>query len=259
MFVIPMAGESRRFAEAGYDVPKYQLRAHGDSVFAHAVRSFINYFSLESFLFIFRDVQGTGNFLRSECDRLKIRNARYIALDLMTKGQGETVALGLDRAGVPDNEPITIFNIDTVRLDFIHPEIDCNGYLEVFVGEGDAYSFVRPDAERTGLVAETSEKRPISNLCSNGLYHFRRAGDFRWAYAHPMPPKGDAERRERYVAPLYNSLISRGDRIGFRLVDRSQLISFGTPEEFATAQSSDEIACLLANSSARSSRGVHAV
>ena len=53
-----MAGLSRRFTEAGFDRPKYMLRAHGRSVFAHAVGSFAAHFGTLPFLFILRDVQG---------------------------------------------------------------------------------------------------------------------------------------------------------------------------------------------------------
>ena len=247
MFVIPMAGESRRFADAGFKIPKYQLQAHGESVFSHAVRSFAHYFPTEPFLFVYRDVEGSGSFVRAECERLKIKHASFVTLDRMTKGQAETVALGLENAAVPDDEPIVIFNIDTFRLNYRYPDLagakaSYDGYLEVVVGAGDNFSFVRPHADDSGLVCETSEKRPISNLCSTGLYHFRRSGDFRWAYANPCQPKGDAERKERYVAPLYNSLISRGNRIGFVIIEPASVISCGTPEEYEQVRTSPEIA-----------------
>ena len=44
VIVIPMAGESRRFSEAGYISPKYELPLAGKSVFRHAVGSFEHYF-----------------------------------------------------------------------------------------------------------------------------------------------------------------------------------------------------------------------
>lgn len=49
MIVIPMAGLSRRFAEAGYAQPKYMLPLPGGSVFAHAVGSFREYFDKNHF------------------------------------------------------------------------------------------------------------------------------------------------------------------------------------------------------------------
>src|SRR5262245_23336086 len=79
MFVITMAGESRRFTEAGYAVPKYRLPLHGDCVFAHAVRSFARYFAGEDFLFAFRAAKDVESFVRAECRKLKIVHPHFVA------------------------------------------------------------------------------------------------------------------------------------------------------------------------------------
>jgi molybdopterin-guanine dinucleotide biosynthesis protein A len=51
MFVIAMAGESRRFREAGYG-DKYRLPLNGVPLFDHAVGSFSHYFASAEFLFV---------------------------------------------------------------------------------------------------------------------------------------------------------------------------------------------------------------
>src|ERR1700712_1024260 len=63
MIVIPMAGNSRRFTEAGYDRPKFMLMLSGESLFAHSVRSFERYFAEEEFLFIAREDFSAGPFI----------------------------------------------------------------------------------------------------------------------------------------------------------------------------------------------------
>jgi hypothetical protein len=90
-------------------------------------------------------------------------------------------------------------------------------------------------------VVRVAEQLPISDLCSTGLYYFRRAGDFRWAYRNPPPAQSPAESCERYVAPLYNALIGRGDRIGFELIRADQVIFCGTPEQYEQVLGSEEI------------------
>jgi hypothetical protein len=102
----------------------------------------------------------------------------------------------------------------------------------VFRGEGAGWSFVAPHPDRPGDAAYVVEKSQVSDLCSTGLYYFRRAGDFRWAYQHPEPPRSAAERKERYVAPLYNALLARGDRVAFELIAPSEVIFCGTPEQY---------------------------
>ena len=54
MIVIPMAGASRRFAEADYKRPKYELLLDGRTVFDHAVGGFQALFAREPFLFVVR-------------------------------------------------------------------------------------------------------------------------------------------------------------------------------------------------------------
>jgi hypothetical protein len=236
MIVIPMAGLSRRFTDAGYDVPKYMLRAHGASLFAHAVHSFAAYFETHPFLFILRDVAGTHHFVAQECRRLGLRDARIVALAEPTRGQAETVMAGLDQAGL-HAEPVTIFNIDTFRPGFrfptgFNPEA-VDGYLEVFRGSGANWSYVRPASAEGYRVAETTEKVPISDLCCTGLYHFRTADLFRDAYG-PFAA-GDAAAqglRELYVAPMYNLLIRRGCDIRYHLIGAEEVIFCGVPAEY---------------------------
>ena len=48
MIVIPMAGLSSRFFKASYDIPKYMLTAHDESLFDHSVKSFSQYFRFNS-------------------------------------------------------------------------------------------------------------------------------------------------------------------------------------------------------------------
>ena len=231
MIVIPMAGQSRRFAEAGYALPKYMLPLHGRSVFAHAVGSFAGRIGSEPFLFIARDVAGTGEFIAAECRTLGIADARVALLDAPTAGQAVTVALGLRRADVADAAPLTIFNIDTFRPGFRYPALPrSDGYLEVFRGGGASWSYVRPAPGAEPLALETAEKRPISDLCCTGLYHFARAADFHAAL--------DAERQapsapELYVAPLYNHLIRRGARIHWHLIAAEEVVFCGVPGEYA--------------------------
>ncbi len=245
LIVIPMVGLSSRFTKAGYKVPKYMLPLGGRSVFNHAVSSFSAYFAEVPFLFIVRDVNGTADFVRQECELLGIRQARVVVLSEMTRGQAETVMEGLSRSGCPLDAPITIFNIDTFRPGFRYPENfevgAVDGYLEVFEGSGANWSFVRPDRDRPFGVLETAEKREISNLCCTGLYHFRTADLFAKAYAVQTGLSADRlQGGELYVAPLYNELIREGCDIRYSLIAREHVIFCGIPAEYE-ALSSNEI------------------
>ncbi|RWX56585.1 glycosyltransferase family 2 protein [Photobacterium chitinilyticum] len=233
MIVIPMAGLSSRFFKAGYKKPKYMLEAHGETLFSHAINSFKQYFKTEKFLFIIRDVYETATFVEQQIKSLGIKDYHISILDSDTRGQAETVALGLN--GVDYQGPITIFNIDTFRPNFQFPDLEKmgGGYLEVFQGEGDNWSFAKPIHDGDTRVSLTAEKKPISNLCCTGLYYFSDLKTFVDSYNEYLSmPKEKWEKGELYVAPLYNFLIKKGIDIHYHLIDRDEVVFCGVPDEY---------------------------
>lgn len=239
MIVIPMAGLSSRFFKAGYDKPKYMLTAHGKTLFEHAISSFSDYFNKEPFLFIIRDVYGTHNFVKLQAQSMGIKNFHIVNLEQETRGQAETVTLGIEgwkrQVETEEDCHITIFNIDTFRPNFVYPELDKlgDGYLEVFRGTGDNWSFAKPVAENSTQVCQTAEKNPISDLCCTGLYYFKSLSQYLDAYyAYLDKPVDSWEKGELYVAPLYNYLIDKGLDIHYNLICRDEVIFCGIPQEY---------------------------
>lgn len=233
MIVIPMAGLSSRFLKAGFEKPKYMLEAHGKTLFEHSVESFKEYFKHKRFLFIVRDIFDTPNFVKDSAESLGIINYEIIVINKETRGQAETVFLGLNKTSYEG--PITIFNIDTFRPGFKFPDEKepVNGYLEVFTGEGKNWSFVKPDAKDSTRVEQTTEKNPISELCCTGLYHFYSTTDYLDAYNDYLEkPESKWEMGELYVAPLYNYLIQQGKYISYNIINREDVIFCGIPEEY---------------------------
>jgi hypothetical protein len=236
MIIFPMAGLSKRFFLVGYKFPKYMLSLEKKSVFCHAVESFSNYFNKIPFLFIARDINNTREFVVQECKKMGLVDYSVISLDNVTRGQAETVALGISKAKVSLNIPLTIFNIDTFRPNFTFPEEfdlgQIDGYIEVFQGSGSNWSYVRSDKDSKQVI-ETAEKREISDLCCTGLYHFSQSSLFYRAfeeYSQLLPEFWDAN--ELYVAPLYNNIIKKGGSVKYHLINRDDVIFCGTPSEY---------------------------
>lgn len=235
MIVIPMAGMSSRFFKAGYTKPKYMLEAHGKTLFEHSVGSFKEYFKQESFLFIVRDVFNTPEFVKKTAESIGVVDFKVIVLNQDTRGQAETVALALNK--ISYQGPITIFNIDTFRPNFKYPHLEKlgSGYLEVFQGGGDNWSFVKPFNEQSHKVMQTTEKNPISDLCCTGLYHFFSVGDFLESYENYIAkPESEWEKSELYVAPLYNYLINSNKDIYYHLIDANEVVFCGVPDEYTS-------------------------
>lgn len=229
MFVIPMVGLSSRFFNEGYSVPKYQLPLHDTTVFSAVISSFSHYFESDEFLFLCRSDHGADVFVNDELRRIGVKNYRIVMFDENTRGQAETVKLGT--VGVSSEEELYIFNIDTIRPNFMKAEFpeDVDGYLEVFVADGDHWSFVSPG--RGNEVIRTTEKQRISNLCSDGLYYFKRKADFDEAFIE-MVDEGGTRNGEYYVAPMYNYLIRKEKKIRYSLVAAEEVILCGTPVEY---------------------------
>jgi dTDP-glucose pyrophosphorylase len=229
MIVIPMLGMSSRFLNSGYNLPKYQLMLGGVSLFLRSVISFKKYFDTESFVFIVRSDHNAKEFVAKQLQSVDITDYRIIEVQQQTQGQADTV-YSYTKDYDSDNS-ILIFNIDTIRHDFSFPiwrkEVD--GFLEVFVGEGDNWSFVK--AECGNYVSATTEKKRISNLCSNGLYYFSKLGDFRFAFELNRHDKL-LFHKEYYIAPLYNVLIEKGAKIKYVLLNDGITEHCGIPEDY---------------------------
>ena len=231
--IIPMAGLSSRFTKAGYVLPKYMLYVKNRSLFNLAVTSFEKYFDTCRFVFVARNVFDTKTFIEKECELMGIKDFTVVILPQPTKGQAETVLEGIIRADVPNEEPVLIFNIDTFRPGFTFPEdmSGWDGYLEVFVGSGKNWSYAKTESDDSTLVVETAEKVEISRYCSTGLYYFSSASSFKTAYAQNLEHPCDG-KAELYVAPLYNHLIREGKKIHIHVIDRSDVIFSGVPDEY---------------------------
>lgn len=231
-----MAGRSSRFTRAGYTRPKYELPVGSDTLFALCIRSFERYFQSERFVFVCRDGVDAPPFVTTECRKLGVADYITVVVPDVTRGQAETVLLGLRGAEFSGSEPLLIFNIDTIRPGYEFPaEADlADGYLEVFRGDGENWSFVKPAAGFSRRVAQTSEKKRLSDLCCTGLYHFSQAREFEQLCTEALRNAEDYQRAwgEIYVAPLYNAMIRSGRRVVYHETPCSAVHFSGTPQEY---------------------------
>jgi len=234
MIVFPMVGMSSRFFKEGYSKPKYMLEAHSRTVFHWVVNSFLNS-SIElneKILFIIKkDYYDTDVFIDEYFSSIGFKNYESVVLEEMTSGQAETVFLGLKKSSVKFDEPLTIFNIDTIRVKpFIRPTEGSMNYLEVFVGDGDHWSFAETD--ENGSVTRVTEKVRISNYCSDGLYNFDKVSTFMQLYQDTEFDESYITNNEKYVAPLYNKLILSDSVVEIDLIENEDLIFCGVPKEY---------------------------
>lgn len=228
MIVIPMAGLSSRFFNAGFSLPKYMLPLDGETVFEWSVKSFEKYFHQDHFLFITTEHFNTPKFVKEKIQHMGVRDYEVVVLKNNTLGQADTVLKGIQHLNT--DEELFIFNIDSRLESFekLEPSDQIEGYLEVFHGEGDHWSFVLP--RDCNQVLQTAEKQRISSLCSNGLYYFKSSQRFK-QYVQQEIEKG--QKNELYIAPLYNHYIQDGYNIVYKEVTIQDINFCGTPSEYA--------------------------
>ena len=169
-------------------------------------------------------------FIMDKCRALGIREPGVILLDYLTDGQATTAMLA---AKYWDREhALLIYNIDTYveAGEMNSGELKGDGFIPCFRAEGDHWSFVRLDDE--GRVAEIKEKKRISDHCTLGAYYFKTCGLYEDLYNEYYR---DSERElvngEKYVAPLYDHLLSKGGEIYISDISPDKVHVLGTPEE----------------------------
>jgi len=234
VIVFPMAGLSSRFTRAGYDRPKWMLPLADRPLLDWSLLGFREMFGREPFLIVHLDMPGVADFVRERVAALGIRRAELVPLSAPTRGQADTVALGLDAARPDAAEPLTIFNIDTIRPGYRPPAVlgSCDGWLECFDGEGDHWSFVRPVEGSADRAAQVTEKVRVSSLCCTGLYHFGSVQTFRDALtAEEAKPSA----KELFVAPMYQHMIEAGQDVRYGVIGPDEIFFSGTPDEYQAA------------------------
>jgi len=229
-FLITMAGEGRRFHEAGYELPKMLIEAKGKTLLEWSIDSLP--LNLCSRLIFVAQQKHEDEFQLSK--RIisiygnKVKSVHFKFIDKLTRGQSETACLA--KRLIDLSQPLLIFNIDTqffsssLEKNLLRKDID--GVLGAFYSEEPRFSFAALNDEN--FVTKTAEKEVISSNALTGLYHFTYPEDF-FEAAESAFSKNETTKGEFYIAPLYNHLITKGRKLIVDMADEVNIL--GTPEE----------------------------
>lgn len=230
--VITMGGLGSRFRKMGYDIPKYMIEAKGKSLFEWSMISLEGYRKeVNQYIFIAMrdDKSDVEAFINSKCQELDIKNYHVIVLDYLTDGQA-TTAMKAAQYWNRENS-LLIYNIDTYveAGEMNSKDLKGDGYIPCFQAEGDRWSFVRLD--ESGKVVEIKEKQRISSYCTLGAYYFKTCALYESLYNEYYSNSKNLVNGEKYVAPLYDYLLSKGGDIYISDIDSNKVHVLGTPEE----------------------------
>lgn len=230
--VIPMAGRGHRFREAGYTLPKPLIEIHGKPMIQIVIN---NLRPQQDHQFIFLCLK--EHVEQYQIDRrLKVwaPNAKIVLVDRVTEGAACTVLLAKNY--INNDQPLMLSNsdqwVDYSINDYLKKFDDSalNGFIMTMTARDPKWSYVQLNDRReaVGVV----EKRVVSNEATVGIYNYRRGKDF-VAAAEEMIQKNLRVNNEFYVAPAFNQMLAKGQRIGYCNIGSvlKGMYGLGTPED----------------------------
>lgn len=230
--VITMGGMGARFRQAGWNLPKFMIEAKGKTLFEWSLISLEGYKDdINQYIFIAMkdNANDVEEFINHKCSEMGLKNYHVIMLDYLTDGQATTAMMA--QQYWDQEHALLIYNIDTYveAGEMNSEELRGDGFIPCFQAEGDHWSFVRLDGD--GKVVEIKEKKRISNYCTLGAYYFRTCGLYKTLYDEYYGKTFDLANGEKYVAPLYDYLLSKNGEIYISNISPKRVHVLGTPEE----------------------------
>lgn len=230
--VITMGGLGSRFRKMGYAVPKYMIEAKGKTLFEWSIISLSGYReNVYQYIFIAMkdELYDAESFIIRKCGELGIETYHVIILDELTDGQATTAMMAQKYWNL--QHALLIYNIDTYveAGEMNSAALKGDGFIPCFQAEGNHWSFVRLDD--SGRVVEIKEKQRISNYCTLGAYYFKTCQLYKDLYDDYYRCTRELVNGEKYVAPLYDFLLSKGGEVYISDIDPGKVHVLGTPEE----------------------------
>lgn len=234
--IMPMGGGGTRFGNKGFNLPKPLIELQGKPFFFWAAQSILKYVAVEDVIFV---------VLQEHIDRFSIDkkilsyypNAKIQVIPHVLNGAVLTCCEGVK--AIHDDKAILFNDCDHAFIchsfyDYCKTgqfdEID--GGLLTFNSDSPNYSYVKFDDH--GNVVGTVEKIVASNEAICGAYYFKNRHVFSDAVETYLEK---CAYKEFFVSGVYNEMADREKKIVTFAVDEH--ISFGTPDEYDAAQSSN--------------------
>jgi len=223
--VIPMAGEGKRFQEAGYSFPKPLIEVKGKMMIEWAIKS-VPEFDDTKFIFLVRP----GFPWESVFSKL-VKNFKVIEVKEVTEGALCTCLLA--REDIDAYEELMIVNSDQYVKWYSYAFFEqikrgqYDGGILLFNSVHPKWSYAEIN-EEDDIVTRVAEKDPISRHATCGIYYFTRGSDF-VAGADSLIKKNIRFNNEFYVCPVYNEMIAiRRKIMPFHV---NAMYGLGTPED----------------------------
>jgi NDP-sugar pyrophosphorylase family protein len=230
-----MAGEGRRFAEKGFDLPKPLIMVGNKSIIEHALDSL----DIDgNYIFITRSYEKELDFHLESILKKFDKHCKIIKIDYLTDGPAKTAFLA--KTYLQNDENLIITNCDQYTewqskefLEFVKMAnldgcVTTYPYRGIKIGEKSPYSFIKVDENDRAICLD--EKTAISNIALNGIHYWKRGQDFLNS-GNDMFQANDRVNNEFYISKSFNYMIKRGLHVGYFPMKFGTFYSLGTPDD----------------------------
>jgi HAD superfamily hydrolase (TIGR01509 family) len=216
--LIPMAGEGKRFVEAGYTTPKPFITLKNTTLLQCSVDCL--------------KVKGNLHFLAKEehvyIVNLLYPNSKVIPVKEKTEGAACTTLLASDY--IDNDNPLLIANcdqyVDYNALRFFYSMQNVDAGILTFYAKDAKWSYA--EADDNGIVSKVAEKEVISDHATCGVYYWKHGRDY-VKYAKQMITKNIRTNNEFYVCPVFNEAIADGKKV--KIFPTMNMYGLGTPQD----------------------------
>ena len=237
-YLIPAAGRGSRFADAGFEKPKPLIELHGIPLIVWVLANFDYQVNDSINIVVQRDSFDTLS-LEKFISALPIK-PNFIYLEEITDGAARTV---LHATNFLDPKlPMIVANSDqyvSVSLQNyvkLASNQEFDGCILTMKASSNKWSYI--SVNKDDQVSQVIEKLEISNEATVGVYSWRNVENFMTSF-ESMVSADDRVNGEFYLAPTYNYLINKGQKISYLNIGEIDLNvhGLGTPEDFAKFES----------------------
>lgn len=227
--IIPLAGSSKLFFNAGYIYPKPLIEIKGKPMIQWVVENTASIAAPYEFIFIIPE-EDAAKFHLDNTLKLLSPNCDVIQLKRPTRGGLCSVLMTIDK--LLEDDSVLILNGDQI-IEQNFNEIfefwvtnDADAGVVTFKSVHPRWSYARIE---DGFVLQTAEKNPISSNAIAGYYYFKEAATFFNCAFRSI--KNDVQLDGNfYISPVINEYVLKSKNVINYQIDTEQYHSFYSPQ-----------------------------
>jgi len=227
--IIPLAGPSDIFYNAGYIYPKPLIEIGNRPMIEVVLENPAMIKGDKRFIFVVKE-EDCVKFHLDNTLRLLDETAKVVVLKKKTSGALCSILMCIDL--LDKNDELLVLNADQlVDMDFNKPldsfrKQQTDSGVVTFPSIHPRWSYARVQDD---VVVETAEKNPISNNAIAGFYYFRQTGLF-FENAFAAVRKSGGIDGNYFTSFVINEYILANKKVSFYPIEKGKYFSFYSPQ-----------------------------